>query len=159
MSEAKGARGHGGAAAKAPRAAAMSVEEIKSFLLAEFPHLVDEIGGLAVEDASADHATVRLTVGNRHLRPGGTVSGPAQFYLADVCAFIAVLAAVGPVALVVTTSATINFLKRPAPTDLIATSRILKRGKRLVVVDCTMHSEGEDEPAAHAVLTYAIPQK
>ena len=159
MSEAKGAKGHGGATARTPRAAAMSVADINTFLVAEFPHLVDEIGGLTVLDASADHATVGLAIGNRHLRPGGTVSGPAQFYLADVCAFIAVLAAVGPVALVVTTSATINFLKRPAPTDLVATSRILKRGKRLVVVDCTMHSDGDDEPVAHAVLTYALPQK
>jgi len=144
---------------EAARAPALTREEVKVFLEREFPQLVDDIGGLSVEESSADHAVMRLAVGNRHLRPGGTVSGPTQFFLADVCAFVAVLVAVGPVALAVTTSATINFLKKPAATDLIATAQILKRGKRLVVVDCTMHSEGDEEPVAHAVLTYALPQK
>jgi acyl-coenzyme A thioesterase PaaI-like protein len=87
------------------------------------------------------------------------VSGPTQFLLADVGAFVAVLAAIGPVALAVTTSATINFLQKPAPSDLIAVARILKHGKRLVVVDCTIHSDGVAGPVAHAVLTYSIPQK
>jgi len=162
MSETRAAKtGKVGSAAKAvvPRAPALTREEVKAFLEREFPQLVDDIGGLTVEDSSADHAVMRLAVASRHLRPGGTVSGPTQFFLADVCAFVAVLVAVGPVALAVTTSATINFLKKPAPTDLIGTARILKRGKRLVVVDCTMHSEGDDEPVAHAVLTYALPQK
>ncbi len=162
MSETRAAKtGKAGAAAQAvvPRAPALTRDEVKAFLEREFPQLVDDIGGLTVEDSSADHAVMRLAVANRHLRPGGTVSGPTQFFLADVCAFVAVLVAVGPVALAVTTSATINFLKKPAPTDLIGTARILKRGKRLVVVDCTMHSEGDDEPVAHAVLTYALPHK
>lgn len=159
MTEAKVGKGRGAAKPAAPRVAALTSEEVSAFLAREFPQLVDDIGGLSVIDSSADHATMRLEVGKRHLRPGGTVSGPTQFFLADVCAFVAVLVAVGPVALAVTTSATINFLKKPAPTDLLATARLLKRGKRLVVVDCTMHSEGDDEPVAHAVLTYALPQK
>ncbi len=156
MNEAKAKRGRGGAEAKV---AALTAEEVSAFLAREFPQLVDEIGGLSVVETSADHAVVRLEIANRHLRPGGTVSGPTQFFLADVAAFVAVLAAVGPVALAVTTSATINFLKKPSTSDLIATVYLLKRGKRLVVVDCTLHSDGDEEPVAHAVLTYSIPQK
>lgn len=151
------ARATGGTAA--PRVAAMTVDEMSTFLAREFPQLVDELGGLSVSELSGDHATLRLAVGGRHLRPGGTVSGPTQFFLADVCAFVAVLAVIGPVALAVTTSATINFLQKPAATDLVATARILKRGKRLVVVDCLIHSEGVEDAVAHAVLTYSIPQK
>ncbi|MDK9695211.1 MAG: PaaI family thioesterase [Siculibacillus sp.] len=159
MSETKAAKARGAARPTSANVAALTSEEVTAFLEREFPQLVDDIGGLTVEDSSADHASMRLAVGRRHLRPGGTVSGPTQFFLADVCAFVAVLVAVGPVALAVTTSATINFLKKPAATDLLATARILKRGKRLVVVDCTMHSEGDEEPVAHAVLTYALPPK
>ncbi len=162
MSEATvaAAKGRGGGAkAVAPRAAAMTAEDLAGFLAREFPQLAEEIGGLSVVEASGDHAVLRLAVGERHLRPGGTVSGPTQFFLADVGAFVAVLAAIGPVALAVTTSATINFLQKPARSDLIATARILKHGKRLVVVDCTIHSEGVAGPVAHAVLTYSIPQK
>lgn len=140
------------------RAAAMTVEEVSAFLAREFPQVSEGMGALTVEAADARHARVRLGVDTRHLRPGGTVSGPVQFYLADVAAFIAVLVAIGPVGLAVTTSANINFLRKPEPADLIAETRILKRGKRLVVVDCLILSEGVDDPVAHAVLTYSIPQ-
>lgn len=136
----------------------MTVEAVSAYIASEFPQLSDGLGGLTIEAADARHVRVRLGVDTRHLRPGGTVSGPTQFFLADVAAFIAVLVAIGPVGLAVTTSANINFLKKPLPADLIAETRILKRGKRLVVVDCLILSEGDDAPVAHAVLTYSIPQ-
>ncbi len=144
--------------AKAPRAAAMTAAEVQAYVEAEFPQVVEEMGLLQVEEADAEHARVRLPIGRKHLRPGGTVSGPTQFFLADVAAFIAVLVVIGPIGLSVTTSATINFLRKPDPADLIAETRILKRGKRLVVVDCIIRSDGAAEPVAHAVLTYSIPE-
>lgn len=140
------------------RAAAMTAAEVSAYIAAEFPQVREGMGALTIEAADARHARVRMSVDTRHLRPGGTVSGPVQFYLADVAAFIAVLVAIGPIGLAVTTSANINFLKKPAPADLVAETRILKRGKRLVVVDCLITSHGDDDPVAHAVLTYSIPQ-
>lgn len=137
--------------------AAMSVEQVSAYIDAEFPQILKG-GRVIVEEADARHARVRLQVDARHLRPGGTISGPTQFFLADVAAFIAVLVAIGPVGLAVTTSANINFLKKPSPADLVAETRVLKRGKRLVVVDCLIRSHGESDPVAHAVLTYSIPQ-
>lgn len=143
---------------KAPRVAAMTAAEVQAYVEAEFPQVIEEMGALVVEEADAWHARIRLPISRRHLRPGGTVSGPTQFFLADVAAFIAVLVVIGPIGLSVTTSATINFLRKPDPADLIAETRILKRGKRLVVVDCILRSEGVMEPVAHAVLTYSIPE-
>lgn len=136
----------------------MSATEVAAFIAREFPQVADGVGKLTIEEADGRHARVRLGVDGRHLRPGGTVSGPTQFYLADVAAFIAVLVAIGPIGLAVTTSANINFLRKPSPADLVAETRILKRGKRLVVVDCLIFSDGEAEPVAHAVLTYSIPK-
>lgn len=144
--------------ARAPRTAAMTAAEVQAYVEAEFPQVVEEMGLLKVEEADAQHAKVRLPIGRKHLRPGGTVSGPTQFFLADVAAFIAVLVVIGPIGLSVTTSATINFLRKPDPADLIAETRILKRGKRLVVVDCIIRSDGAADPVAHAVLTYSIPE-
>ncbi len=155
MSESVDHRGR--AKGRAPRVAAMTAAEVQAFIRAEFPQVIEEMGELTVEEADASHARVRLAVGRRHLRPGGTVSGPTQFFLADVAAFIAVLVAIGPVGLAVTTSANINFLRKPEPADLVAETRILKRGKRLVVVDCIIHSDGIADAVAHAVLTYSIP--
>jgi acyl-coenzyme A thioesterase PaaI-like protein len=45
---------------------------------------------------------VRLVYDERHLRPGGTPSGPSMFGLGDVSLYIGILAQIGPVALAVT---------------------------------------------------------
>ena len=65
--------------------------------------------------------------------------------LADFAVYVAVLAAVGWVPLAVTTNLTINFLKKPAPQDLLAEVRLIKLGKRLAVGEVDIRSEGEDE--------------
>ena len=67
------------------------------------------------------------------------------------------LASIGPVPLAVTTNLNINFLRKPAPRDLIAECRLLKLGKRLAVGEVTIYSDGEDEPVAHVTSTYSIP--
>ena len=69
----------------------------------------------------------------KSLRPGGTVSGPIMMALADFTMYLAVLSAIGWVPLAVTTNLTINFLKKPAPRDLLAEARLIKLGKRLAV--------------------------
>ena len=67
------------------------------------------------------------------------------------------LASIGPVPLAVTTNLNINFLRKPAPRDLIAECRLLKLGKRLAVGEVTIRSDGEDELVAHVTSTYSIP--
>ena len=75
----------------------------------------------------------------------------------DVALYGAVLSKIGRVELAVTTSMTINFLRRPAPADLIAEARLLKIGRRLAYGEVLIHSSGSDEPVAHATGTYSIP--
>ena len=52
-----------------------------------------------VERADAAGLALRLIVQDRHLRPGGTVSGPAIFALADVAMYLAILARIESMAL------------------------------------------------------------
>lgn len=135
----------------------MTAGEIAGFLDVEYPEMHEGGQSIFVETVELAAATVRFKAGERHLRPGGTVSGPWQFTLADIAGFVALLAYVGPVALAVTTSATINFLRRPPPGDLIATARMLKNGRSLVVVDVGIAPEGSSDLVSHAVLTYSLP--
>ncbi|PZO63461.1 MAG: thioesterase, partial [Pelagerythrobacter marensis] len=101
-----------------------------------------------------------LAVAERHLRPGGTVSGPTMFELADLAMYAAVLAQVGRVPLAVTTGASIDFLRKPAAgRDLVAECRMLKLGRVLAVGDVLIRSEGDEAPVARASLTYSIPPK
>ncbi|MSU91424.1 hotdog fold thioesterase [Rhodobacteraceae bacterium 2CG4] len=102
-----------------------------------------------------------MRVGEAELRPGGTVSGPAMFTAADCAFYMATLAMIGTQALTVTTSATINFMRKPAPGPIRAEARILKLGRTLSVGDVLLYSArdraGDAAPVAQASLTYSIP--
>lgn len=133
----------------------MTRDEMVRFLAAEFPQVMGEI---QVDDVAP--VRVRLTPSERHLRPGGTVSGPSMFALADVAFYLALLERIGPVALAVTTNASIDFMRKPeAGRDLTAETRILKLGKLLAVGDVLIRSEGRDDVVARASMTYAIPPR
>ena len=67
------------------------------------------------------------------------------------------LSLIGRVELAVTTSMTVNFLRRPAAVGVAAEARILKLGKRLAYGEVLLWSEGEDKPVAHVTGTYSIP--
>ncbi|KZM50185.1 PaaI family thioesterase [Labrenzia sp. OB1] len=137
----------------------MSAQEIMEMLDREFPQI--HAGGrvYSIDSVSSGQVVLRLTANELHLRPGGTVSGPSMMALADLAAYVVILAHIGPVALAVTTSLNINFLRKPGPGDLLCTCRLLKLGKRLAVVECSLAGEGEEELVAHATATYSVPPR
>ena len=134
----------------------LSLDDVRAFLAQEFPQ-IDH--AFAVEDVGPLTARMRLRFHEMHLRPGGTISGPAMFGLADVALYAAILANVGPVALAVTTSLNINFLRKPEPADLLGEARLIKLGKRLAVGEVSITVEGREDLVAHAVGTYSIPPR
>ncbi|WP_299768316.1 PaaI family thioesterase [uncultured Tateyamaria sp.] len=136
-------------------AVVMTAPEMNAFLQKVF---LEVAGEFHVEEVTEEGVVLRLLVQDRHLRPGGTVSGPAMFGLADVTAYMVTLAHIGPRALAVTTNCSIDFMRKPkAGVDLIAHGRLLKLGKQLSVTDALLFSEGDDKPVARASLTYAVP--
>ena len=135
----------------------MDEAALEAFIAREFPQA---IGEYRLERLTPEGAEVRLMVGARHLRPGGTVSGPALFGLADVAFYYALLARIGPVGLAVTTNGAIDFLRKPAAgRDVLASVRLLKLGRSLAVGDVLLASEGLSAVVARASFTYSIPPK
>jgi uncharacterized protein (TIGR00369 family) len=117
-------------------------------------------GAMAFEVLTLErgHVVLRRRTATEDLRPGETVAGPVVFALADLAVYAAVMTSLGPMALAVTTDATIHFLRRPRAGFLVARARLLKEGRRLVVGEVTVENDGEaDAPVAHAVMTYSIP--
>lgn len=134
----------------------MTREDLHRFLDTEFPQVKHL--DMSVEHLDTKTIKVRIPVRERHLRPGGTVSGPTLMTLADATTYLLILAQIGPVALAVTTNLNINFLRRPAADrDVIAEGRLLKLGKRLAVAEVGLFSDGDEDPVAHVTLTYSIP--
>lgn len=135
----------------------MDIPALQKFLEEQFPQVA---GTVEVTGLTEDGVTVRLGVDDNHLRPGGTISGPTMFMLADVGVYLAILSRIGPVALAVTTNCSIDFMRKPASgVDLIAECRLLKLGRVLAVGDVLIYSDGLSTPVARASLTYSIPPK
>lgn len=129
--------------------------EMNAFISKEFPQ-----ARFVLESFDKGSTTIRRKIDTGDLRPGGTVSGPTMMSLADCAIYVAILREIGIVALAVTTSLNINFLRRPvADKDILGVCKILKLGKTLAVGEVTIYSESDDRPIAHSVGTYSIPPK
>jgi uncharacterized protein (TIGR00369 family) len=139
------------------KAAKMTVEQLERLLAAEFPQVFHPQSGLTIEKLWQGGCLVRQAYDARFIRPGGTISGPTMMALADFTFYVALLAAIGPVPLAVTTNLNINFLRKPEQRDLVARAHILKLGRRLAVMEVEIFSDGTDEPVAHVTSTYSIP--
>ncbi|ANH03774.1 PaaI family thioesterase [Shinella sp. HZN7] len=137
----------------------MDRDALNRFLETDFPQIHTDGKVFDVTDVGPGTVVMRLAPNERHLRPGGTVSGPTLFALADVAAYCVVLAHIGPVALAVTTNLNINFLRRPEPGPLTCTCRLLKLGKRLAVIEASIFGADGEDLVAHATATYSIPPR
>ena len=137
----------------------MTVAELESFLDREFPQIHHGGRTYRVEAVGPLTARVRMDYHERHIRPGGTLSGPSMMALADLALYVAILAHIGPVALAVTTNLSFNFLRKPERRGVVADCRLLKLGKRLAVGEVSIVPEGGGEVLCHATGTYSIPDR
>ncbi|RVU14441.1 PaaI family thioesterase [Methylobacterium oryzihabitans] len=135
----------------------MSRDAVAAYLDEVFPQIHHGGPGPVVAAVGPMSAVLRLPYHDRHVRPGGTLSGPAMMMLADVAFYVALLVQLGPVPLAVTTSLSFNFLRKPARRDLLGEARIMKLGRRLAVGEVLIRSDGSDDLVCHATGTYAIP--
>jgi len=131
---------------------------VSDFLDREFPQL--HFGGRTyhLDAVGLMTARVRMDYHERHLRPGGTLSGPSMMALADFGLYAVILAHIGPVGLAVTTNLNFNFMRKPGQKALVAECRLLKLGKRLAVGEASVFSEGDADLVCHATGTYSIPE-
>lgn len=130
---------------------------LEQFLLRDFPQVANDF---AFEEVAPPFLTMSLRAHQAHLRPGGTVSGPTMFGLADVTAYFCILSVLGPVALAVTTNCSIDFMRKPAPGQILCRMELLKLGRALAVCEGRIYSQSApDKPVARAALTYSIPPR
>ncbi|MEN0066419.1 MAG: PaaI family thioesterase [Myxococcota bacterium] len=133
----------------------MTAEQITELMNSGFPQA--RAFGMTIESLQSGRITTRLPVQERHLRPGGTVSGPALMTLVDTAFFYLVVAHIGPELLAVTTHLSIDFMRKPPPGEVLAEATLHKLGKRLAVGHVLIRSASDPRPVAQATVTYAIP--
>lgn len=132
----------------------LDADQITEFLEQVFPGAMDNF---SIEEVAPMTSRIRMPFTPWRLRPGGTISGPSLMALADTGMWVALLAMIGREPLSVTSHLDIDFLRKPAPADVVAHTTLHKLGKRLAVGDVLMYSDGETQPCARASVTYAIP--
>jgi uncharacterized protein (TIGR00369 family) len=135
-----------------------SIADVTSIIDAHFPQAREDVGEFVIEALPRLGSRVRLPIRERFIRPGGSVSGPTMFKLADLAVYIALIGEKGEEAVqAVTSNMNINFLARPEPADLICEARVLRLGRRLAVAEARLMSDGRAELVGHATCTYAMP--
>ncbi|WP_420392047.1 PaaI family thioesterase [Acuticoccus sp.] len=134
----------------------MTLSEIRDYLAAEFPQ-VFESNDITVDAAAGGVATMRLLPAEKHLRPGGIISGPTLMMLADAAAYAALLSLSDGAKMAVTTNLNISFLRAAPPGAPIRQSAtVVKAGRRLAVVVAEAFDPAE-ALLAHTTMTYAMP--
>lgn len=133
----------------------LSAEEVEQIIYSGLPATAGS--GLKVEQAGEHRSRLRQPFNDTLIRPGGTLSGPTMMGLADAAMYAAILGTLGRLEMAVTQNLNINFLRRPAQRDLLAECRIIRLGRRSVVLEVTLFSEGDDAAVAHVTGIYALP--
>lgn len=137
----------------------MTADEVNHLIETAFPELNTGARDFSVTEVFPGGCKVRLDASGKHLRPGGTVSGPALFTLADIGGYACVLSHAGPDALSVTTNLNINFVRKGEAGPIDGICRIIKLGRSLMVFDVDIVAGPHGLTVAHATGTYSIPPK
>ena len=110
-------------------------------------------------ELSATHAVGRMVIDQSALRPGGYVSGPVQFGLADAVLWylaFGVLDRLEPMAL--TSELSIRFLRPAQGTTLWARADLERAGRTSMVGTVRVWMDAaDDRPVSTAQGTYALP--
>ena len=124
--------------------------------------MIDELfpgTGNTCAEIGPGSALARRPIDQSVLRPGGFVSGPTQFGLADVALWYMVFAATGRIEpMAMTSELSIRFLRPAQGETLWARATVESAGRRNVVG--TVHvwcDDREHKPSSTAQGTYAMP--
>jgi uncharacterized protein (TIGR00369 family) len=108
--------------------AAVTAHAVNEFLDANFPGTGNEC-----VEVGARHAVARYVVDPGRLRPGGYISGPTQFGVADAVLWYALFGAVGIEPMAVTSELSIRYMRPAIGAVLFARADLHIVGRRSVV--------------------------
>ena len=126
---------------------------INEFFAREFPSAYQE--GYRCIEIGPGFVVSRWTYNPATLRPGGFISGPTQFALADTALWFLTFTVLGLAPMAVTSELTISFLRPAVGGDLIARAELLRAGKAKISGTVRVWIDGApDKPVSHVVGSY-----
>lgn len=112
-----------------------------------------------VEDAGDGWAVARMIEGSEHLRPGGIISGPSVFALADGALAYACYTKIGLEPMALTSEMSIRYLRPAIGTQLRARAEVHSVSRRSVVGSVVLWTDDPERPVAVAQGTYVRPRQ
>lgn len=131
-----------------------TVAQVNAMIDAQFPGT-----GNACVEIGDGFAVASREIDDTMLRPGGFVSGPTQFGLADAALWYMVFAATGKIEpMAMTSELSIRYLRPAQGSVLWAKATVASAGRRNVVGTVNVWCDDrEHKPTATAQGTYAMP--
>lgn len=108
-------------------------------------------------DLDVGRVRFRLPLRPEFFREGGTVAGPIIMAVADIALYVAIMTVHEDGRLAVTSDLNMHFLRRPGGEALIGDAKIIKPGRRLIVGEVWVYTEGVEDAVCHVTGTYALP--
>lgn len=129
--------------------------EVDAFVAEVYP---DAHGaGYRCQEVGEGFAVARWTYDPSTLRPGGLISGPTQFGIADIALWYLSFTVLGLAPMAVTSDVHIVFLRPAAGGDLLARAELLRAGRTRINGQVRVWVEDDPQrPVAHVVGGYAV---
>lgn len=126
---------------------------INEFFAREFSSAYQD--GYRCVESGPGFIVSRWTYDPTKLRPGGFISGPTQFALADTAFWFLTFTVLGLAPMVVTSELTISFLRPAVGGDLLARAELLRAGRTRITGTVRVWVDGApDKPVSHVVGSY-----
>ena len=97
-----------------------------------------------------------LEVDDRHLNPNGIVHGGVVFSLADTAMGRATMAVLSDGQICASIEVSVRYLRPISGGRLVATASVLRAGRRIVHLECSITVDGDDRPVAVLQGSFAV---
>lgn len=132
----------------------MTEDELQKLLETTLP--AADLHGLFVEECQDQDVRLRFPFEAHFLGPGDIFSGPTLLSFADTALYAAVQAAIGAAEIALTSNLSVTFLKPAQAAEVIALSRVIRKGRRTAHAEAWLFSHTVVDPVLHATASLSI---
>jgi uncharacterized protein (TIGR00369 family) len=137
-----------------PAADGVTPESIRRYVAEQWP----DAPSATCHELTGRHVVTSMAVPGSAIRPGGFISGPTQFSMADMALWYAVFGAVGLEAMALTSELSIRFVRPAIGRELRARADLHSVGSRNLVGSVVIWTDDPDKPTAVCQGTYVLPK-
>jgi len=130
--------------------------DLAAILVDMFAPWVQDLG-LTIECVDKEAVTTCMPASARLSRVGGIVSGQAMTAMADTTMVLALAAAFGGFRPVATVDLSMSFMRAVKSRDVVCEARVRRAGRSLAFVCAELRASDEQDIAAVANGTFAVP--